>query len=183
MTIGITACWVEYDGTLMAFNKKFSDQLGIIKEGVEEGLIEVGNHGLTHCVLKDNLFRPRLFSSNRVYHREFWDWIPESEHKDHIQRSQDILQGLFKKDIVTFIPPGNVWTEATERFASDCGLKYLSSDKCDLPTGQKRNGIKFLGKDNLIDFHDREIVLYGSEWLDRKTKEPNNYCSVKNFFS
>ena len=95
MTVGITACWAITENELIPFDEKFPDQASILREGSEEGLIEIANHGLCHCVLTDNLFHPRLFSSNRKYHREFWSWLPDEYHKVHVETSQEILTRIF----------------------------------------------------------------------------------------
>jgi len=58
-------------------------------------VIEIANHGLTHCVVRKKLFRPRLFSSNRRCHREFWSWFGKESHFEHIKKFQEILQGFF----------------------------------------------------------------------------------------
>ena len=83
LTVGITASWVDKDGDLVPFPEKFPAQAHILKQGWKEGLLEIANHGLTHCVVGKHL--PRLFSSNRKYHREFWDWVPREIHFDHLE--------------------------------------------------------------------------------------------------
>src|SRR3989344_8749146 len=50
MTVGMTASWVERDQRQAPFPVKFPGQAAVIREGVQAGLIEVANHGLTHCV-------------------------------------------------------------------------------------------------------------------------------------
>ena len=183
LTVGVTACWAVSEHELIPFDKKFPDEAIILKEGAEEGIIEIANHGFCHCVLKDNLFHPHSFSSNRKYHREFWDWLPDSYHKEHIEKSQEILTGIFKRDIVTFIPPGSVWTEATEKFANNAGIKYLSSLEEKAPTGQTRHGIVYVGNKNMIDFHDREIALWGVTWLKKQLDDnPGLFCTVRDYF-
>jgi len=183
MTVGVTACWAQSHNDLIPFDRKFPDEYSLLKEGLQEGLIEIANHGLTHCVLKDNLFYPKMFSSNRKFHREFWDWLPESIHKNHIEKSQEILSGIFQTDIVTFIPPGNVWTELTEMYAKEYGIKYLSSLESKAPTGKKKNGLIYVGNANMIDFHDREISLFGIEWLKKQLEknQSSNFCTVKGY--
>src|SRR5439155_1184047 len=64
MTAAITAGWVGADGGVTPFPRKFPDAAGVIREGVRRGLVEVANHGYTHCVLRDRPFRPRLFGGN-----------------------------------------------------------------------------------------------------------------------
>ena len=59
MTVAITAGWVERDGRIVPFPRKFPDEAAAIRRGVSEGLLEVANHGYTHCVLAGMAFRPR----------------------------------------------------------------------------------------------------------------------------
>jgi peptidoglycan/xylan/chitin deacetylase (PgdA/CDA1 family) len=183
LTVGVTACWAVSQDELIPFDKKYPSEASILKEGSQEGIVEIANHGLCHCALNDNLFHPHMFTSNRVYHREFFDMLPDSYHKEHIDKSQEILMRIFKKDIITFIPPGNVWSDATERFAKEAGIKYLSSLEDKAPTGQRRNGITYVGNKNMIDFHDREISLWGTDWLDSKMEMASaKYCTVRDYF-
>lgn len=183
LTVGATASWVEPDGSLTPLPKKFPDEVAKLKEGAEEGLIEIAHHGLTHCILKDNLYKPRWFSENKAYHREFYDWLPEEVHKKHIFEAMDILTSYFKIDIVTFMPPGNVWCEMAEKYAFQAGLKFLSSNEAKAPTGRESNGLLYIGDKNVIAFHDKEIVESGVDWLERRileAKEKNEaFCFVK----
>lgn len=164
LTVGITASWVEKDGSQTPFFEKFPQEAAAIKEGLAAGIIEVANHGLTHCVVGKHL--PKAFSSNRTFHREFWDWIPAPVHQQHIQESQRLLTQYFGRTIETLIPPGNVWTGDTERYAYEAGIKYLSSREELCPTGKKRNGLLYIGEKHVIAFHDRDIVLNGISWLE-----------------
>lgn len=164
LTIGITASWVEDSGALTPFPKKFPEQAKLLKQAADEGLIEIANHGLTHCVLQDSQFKPRLFSSNRTAHREFWDWIPPETHRENIQRSQNILQDYFARPVTTLIPPGNVYQHCTVQFARESGIRTLS---CKTPT-RFENDIAFVGDEDLLPFHDREIALEEVDWLTNK---------------
>jgi hypothetical protein len=166
LTVGITANWVERNGDCVPFDKKFPSEASIIREGEKDGLLEIANHGFCHCVLENQAFLPRAFSSNRTFHREFWDWIPPDIQEEHIACSQEILHRIFTNDIVTFVPPGNVWTPTTERIAAKYGLKYLSSLEERSPTGKKSNDLIYVGGKVVLDFHDREIVRLGASWLE-----------------
>ena len=183
LTVGITASWAKSENELISFDKKFPNEYSIIKEGVEENILEIANHGLTHCVLIDNLFYPKLFSSNRDYHREFWDWLPDEYHRDHIVKSQDILTKIFKTEILTFIPPGGIWTNNTEEYAYNVGIRFISAKEDICPTGLESNGITYVGNKNMIDFHDRDLVLYGFDWLENQIKSMKNtlFCTVKSY--
>ena len=183
LTVGVTACWAYSENHLIPFYEKFPEEASILKEGLEEGLIEIANHGLCHCVLKDNLFHPRPFSSNRIYHREFWHWLPDSLHKEHMYRSQELITDFFKTDIVTFIPPGGVWTQITERYASEVGIRFISAKEEVCTTGKESNGILYIGNENMIDFHDRDIKLFGVDWLKNKMDGYSaKFCTVGKYF-
>lgn len=149
ITVAVTAAWVEKNGDLTPFPKKFPKQAAILKKALQSGLIEIANHGLTHCVVGQHL--PRLFTSNRKYHREFLDFLSEEEIKNHLEKSQKILEDYFKTRVTTFTPPGNMYTKFTWEYAQKIGLKYLS-----------------VKEKNTFAFHDKDIILNGIQWLEKK---------------
>ena len=167
LTVAITASWVEYDGRLTPFPTKYPKQARGIKDGLRSGFLEIANHGLTHCVTSKNLFRPRLFSSNRKYHREFWDWVPEKVHLDNLRSSQSILQDYFKTNIVTFVPPGNVFSDSTLRACIENGIRIINCNTRKRTLSQ----LKIVNNENVMAFHDREIVFEGVAWLRMKLDE------------
>lgn len=171
LTVGVTACWVESDGGLIPFPEKYPEQTRFMQDGVRRGLLEIANHGLTHCVVQDRAFRPRWFTSNRRYHREFWDWIAPEIQSEHLHRSQTILEQTFGVRPQVLVPPGNVFTETTLELARREGLKFLS---CHAPTGPA-GPLYCVGDEDLIAFHDREIALYGLSWLERRLRPGRSY--------
>lgn len=164
MTVAVTAGWVEADGSVTAYPEKFPEASRLLRQGVERGLIEVANHGYTHCLLGRGQFRPRWFSGNRAAHREFYDWLPEAVHRDHLRRSQEILQGLLGRAVETFVPPGNVLSRKTLSAAAEVGLRYLSC------LGALRwapaDGLTLIDDARVLAFHDRDVVLGGLQWLE-----------------
>ncbi len=176
MTVAVTAAWAERSDRVTPFPEQFPAAAAVLKEGVRRGLIEIANHGLTHCVLDRNVFRPHWFSSNRMYHREFWSWVPPAVQESHIRRSQEILQQYFEVPVVTFVPPGNVFTEKTLEIAERHGLRYVS---CDTPPGRV-DGMTILETRDVIAFHDRDVVLNGVEWLQSLIARDahTRFCSV-----
>ena len=174
LTVGITAAWVKRNGELTPFPEKFPDEASILKDGLHEGLLEIANHGLTHCVVGKHL--PRLFSSNRQYHREFWESIPREIHFDHLDQSQSILQDYFETRITTLIPPGNVFSNDTVEAAAKYGIERINYRKWE--TSSLKEKIKIINGEtisennlpleNVIRFHDKEIVLEGVVWLKDK---------------
>jgi peptidoglycan/xylan/chitin deacetylase (PgdA/CDA1 family) len=177
LTVAITAEWVEKDGQCAPFPQKFPKQAVVLKNACTEGIIEIANHGLTHCVAGKHL--PKLFSSNRRYHREFWDWLDEKTHYEHIEKAQNILQDYFQIKITTLIPPGNVFSDATVRAADKFGINLINCH-----TETKNVGpVRILGEENVFAFHDRELVINDTGWLSQKLTEfkKNNleYCFVR----
>jgi peptidoglycan/xylan/chitin deacetylase (PgdA/CDA1 family) len=170
MTVGVTASWAEDETRLIPFPKKFPEEAKVLKKGVQEGLIEIANHGLTHCVVEKNAFKPKWFSSNRKYHREFWEWVSADIQKEHLRRSQDILQTYFDCRVVTLIPPGNVFVQQTLDLAHEHGLQFLSC-MGEAPAGSK---LKFISNKHVVPFHDRDLVVHGIGWLSKKINEHQN---------
>jgi hypothetical protein len=161
MTVAVTAAWVEDDGTLTPFPQKYPGATRAIREGVAAGLLEVANHGLTHCLLTDRAFRVRPFSGNRTFHREFYDFLPPETHEANIVRAQAILSDAFETAIVTMVPPGNLVQKTTIEIARRHGLRYLS-----YRAATSRDGpLPVIGDDCGVVFHDRDIVHRGVAWL------------------
>jgi hypothetical protein len=165
MTVGVTAGWVETDGRIVPFPRKFPDAAVAIRRGVDRGLLEVANHGYTHCVLENGKFRPRLFSGNRLEHREFHDWLPADVHREHVARAQGILQDFFGSPILTFVPPGNVFTLDTLAAAAAAGIRYVSC----LGSGRwgAVEGLTFVSDLDVASIHDRDLVRDGVGFLER----------------
>ena len=165
MTVGITAGWVEDDATVTPFPRKFPAAAAIIRAAAARGVLEVANHGYTHCVLDNGMFRPRLFHGNRPFHREFYDWLPEAVHREHVTRAQGILQDYLGEAVVTFVPPGNVFTRVTLAVAAEAGLRFVS---CLEPTSWgPTEALTFVGNDDVVAIHDRDLVLGGPATLQR----------------
>ena len=163
LTVGVTAAWVNHAGEPVPFFQKFPAEAAVLKQGVDRGVLEIANHGLTHCVVGRH--RPQPFGSNRLAHREFWDWLPAETHRTHLRISQQYFKDYFGCNAVTFIPPGNVWTAETERFAYEAGLRYLSSTEAMAPTATMSNGLLYVGDAQVVLFHDWDIVRKGVEGL------------------
>jgi len=175
LTVAITATWVEQDGVFVPYYEKFPDQAVVLKKGLEQGLLEIANHGLTHCVVGKHL--PRWFSSNRKFHREFWDWLDEDIHFQHIELSQKILQDYFQVPVTTFVPPGNVYAQATVLAAERFGINLINC----LAENGIREGVRILSDEHVFAFHDRLLVLEGFNWLEKILAQQMDatYCFVR----
>lgn len=167
LTVAVTAAWVDGQGRLVPFPVRFPGAAAALKNAVARGLIEIANHGLTHCVVEGMAFKPRWFSSNRTSHREFWDWVPIEVHDEHLRRSQEILQSYFDVEVVTFVPPGDVFTEATLERAARHGLRYLSS-RVRPSAGAP---LVPIDSEDVVAFHDRDVVRHGAGWLTARLHE------------
>jgi peptidoglycan/xylan/chitin deacetylase (PgdA/CDA1 family) len=153
MTVAITAAWVERDGRLVPFPAKFPDAAAAVREGARAGRLEVANHGYTHCLLEGGRFRPRLFSGNRQFHREFFDWLPAETHREHLRRAQGVLEDFFESPVLTLVPPGNVFSPKTLAAAAEVGIRYVCC----------RDAARFGERDGLVFVDDRDVVLGGVE--------------------
>jgi peptidoglycan/xylan/chitin deacetylase (PgdA/CDA1 family) len=163
LTVAVTAGWVERDGRIVPFPTKFPDQARALRAGVERRIVEVANHGYTHCLADDGLFLPRLFSGNRPYHREFYEWLPEAVHREHLHAAQEILGGWFGAPIETFVPPGNVMSAKTVTAAASVGIRFISR-LGGAPAGDTA-GIVFVDDPRVLVFHDRDLVTGGIDYL------------------
>jgi peptidoglycan/xylan/chitin deacetylase (PgdA/CDA1 family) len=177
LTVGVTAAWVNWDGSLTPYPERFPAQAEVLRDGIQAGLIEIANHGLTHCILENHAFRPAWRHSNRKSHREFWTHVPVDSQEEHIRRSQTILQDAFGVDVVTFVPPGNVFTDDTLEIAARNGLRIVS---CDTPP-RSHSQLRIIGNRDVLAFHDREIVLEGLGWLEAQLEAYSGYqfCFVR----
>ncbi len=177
LTVAVTATWVESQERLIPFPQRFPAEAAAIKAGVEQGLLEVANHGLTHCVVDKNLFKPRLFSSNRNFHREFGPSANIDNQDKHLRESQQILEDWLGIEITTFVPPGNLFTEDTLSLAAKNGLRYVSANTPPRPDSRP----VVVGNQNVIAFHDRDIVLNGKDWLQTllESNKAKRFCFVR----
>lgn len=168
LTVGVTATWVEDDGSLVPFPEKFPGEAAALRDGVARGLIEIANHGLTHCVLDQQQFRRRpWFGTNQRFHREFWDWIPAETQLANLRRAQAILTDYFQVAITTLVPPGNVYSAATLAACREVGLRTVN---CQAPQLVDGDAPRVIGDDDVLAFHDRELVEEGPRWLERRLR-------------
>jgi hypothetical protein len=168
MTVAVTAGWVERDGRIVPFPAKFPDAAAMLREGVGAGRLEIANHGYTHCLLAGGAFRPRLFSGNRQFHREFYDWLPETIHRDHLRRAQGILQEFFGRRVLTLVPPGNLLSPKTVSAAIEADLRYLSCRNAQAWNGM--GGLTAVDDVRVTAIHDRDVVRSGVEWFHDLTR-------------
>jgi hypothetical protein len=162
--IAVTATWVERDGTLTPFPEKFPEEAAFLKTAFAQGDIIIANHGLTHCVVGKHL--PKFWGSNRRFHREFYPEFDQSLHRDHIVRSQQILEGFFERPITILVPPGNVWSKKTYHALRDTNITVVRCNRYMADSAEPMVGVSFI-PDAAGSFvcHDRELKLYGAPWL------------------
>ncbi len=169
LTVAITSSWVEKNSVLIPFDEKFPHQAKIIKKAVDEKYIEIASHGLTHCVVGKHL--PRLFLSNRKYHREFWDWLPYNLHYDNLKKSKISLEKWSLHKITSFVPSGNVYSLKTIKAATKLGFQKINCSKII----EHNYAIEVLDNKFVYPFHDRDIVINGIEWFENILKKYKNY--------
>lgn len=168
--ISVTACWVDKNSNFIPFPEKFPAQAGLLKKAFLNDKIIIANHGLTHCVVGKHL--PRFFGSNRKYHREFWGYLPQRVHNEHIIESQTILENFFGRQIEIFVPPGSIWSVKTYLALKQTNIKKVISKNYMMDSEQDMEGIKFIDdRQDFFNFHDRELKLYGENWLLKKINE------------
>jgi peptidoglycan/xylan/chitin deacetylase (PgdA/CDA1 family) len=163
MTVAVTAGWVERDGRVVPYPDKFPAAARALRECARRGLVEIAHHGYTHCVLEGRRYLPHSWKGNRIYHREFHGWVPAATHREHVRRAQDILQDFFGLPVVTFVPPGNVFTRTTLESAAEVGLRYLSCVNADQVT--ETAGMTAIPDQAVLALHDRDVVVRGRPWL------------------
>jgi len=179
LTVAITAMWAESESSLIPFPKRFPDEAIAIKEGLGQGLLEIANHGLTHCVVERNAFRPKWFSGNRKFHREFGPHVSLDIQERHIQESQKILEDWFETTVVTFVPPGNQFIDSTLDLIAKHGLRVVSCNT----TSRVISELTVVGNQDVFPFHDRDVVLGGMQWF-RNVLEENkdkHFCFIRDF--
>lgn len=162
--IAITATWVEKDGTLTPFPEKFPEEAAALKQAAKEGLVTIASHGLTHCVVGKHL--PQFAAPNRQFHREFWDWVPADVQREHILRSQEILETYFEMPIEILVPPGNVWCKSTYEALKGTNIKTVLCNRYMRDSTEPMEGITFIDdRQGYWNIHDRELKRYGKKWL------------------
>ena len=170
--IAVTASWVEADSSMTPFPEKFPEEASFLKEAFLNNDIVIANHGLTHCVVGKHM--PLFFGSNRAFHREFLPSLDESIHRAHILKSQEILEAFFEKPIEILVPPGNLWSEKTYRALKGTHVKKIMCSTYMADSDKPMDDIEFIPDgEGVLAFHDRELKLYGKEWLIDKMKEFN----------
>lgn len=160
LTLAMTACWVERDGSLTPYHEKYPEQAAVIHYWARRGIFEIAAHGLTHCV--PGRHRPSWipWRGNRQWHREFIDYVPFNVQVEHLRRARAILEDRFMVPVTTLVPPGNA---ISERLAMDAVEKHGYS----LVTCRAR-GRRFIVDDSTHTvLHDADLVRNGMEVLDR----------------
>lgn len=181
-TLAITATFVDRKGNLIPFFEKYPEQSKIIKAGVKKKIFHIANHGLTHCILENKKFLPKLFSSNRKYHREFYDWVPYQTKKKHIIRSKSLLEKYFNIKIDTFVPPGNVWCDETEDILIKAGINKIITDKKDIKE-IKNKKIRIINTSQMITIHTKDLVERDNKYFYNLLAENNFSIKSINHFS
>ena len=145
LTLAITACWVERDGTLVPYPEKFPRQADVILTWVRRGVVEVANHGLTHC--REGQHLPRWFHGNREAHREFGEDMSHEQIHARLLRAQNIFARWLGKAPAVLVPPGLMLSEKQSVFVEVGGLRVWTREH----------------EARCLTWHDRDFVL-GDGW-------------------
>lgn len=168
--VAITATWADEHNDLIAFPEKFPDEAAVLKVAFRSGKIIIANHSLAHCVVGKHM--PRFWGSNRSNWREFLPELPKEQHRANILRSQEILENFFEKPVTIFVPPGNVWSVKTYHALAGTNLKTVMCAKPPVDGPMPVGDIVFKQDGpGVFAFHDRELKLYGAEWLVERINE------------
>lgn len=150
-TLGITACWVERDSSLVEYPVKFPAQAASVDYWAKRGVFEVACHGLTHCVPGRHVRPWWRLRSNRAWHREYVDAVPIPTQREYLRRAKQILTDRFGP-VTTFVPPGNAIGPAMVDYALDeLGFRVVT---CRPPVGASPRITSDAGGRNL---HDRDL--------------------------
>ena len=187
LNVAITACWVNKNSELKRFDEKFPEQVEIIKYGINEGLIYLVNHGLTHCIPGKHI--PLRFSSVQKYHREFTKFLSLEKQFMHLKESQRIIKNIFGQEPLIFTPPGNMYNEDTLISMQKLGLKTI---QCERNTSHQpsdiiltKYGIKHISNKNIFVIHDRDIVKGKPNYFENimSNSHLKNANSLKNLIT
>lgn len=171
--VAVTACWVDERSRLTPFPQKFPEEALLLKKAFHEGKVIIANHSLAHCVVGKHL--PKFWGSNRSEWREFIPSLPSETHRSNIHRSQEILETFFEQPITIFVPPGNVWSVKTYHALAGTNLKTVMCARPPVDGPMPADGDIVFKQDNesVFAFHDKELKLYGVQWLEDKIKQNN----------
>ena len=157
--VAVTACWV-YEPlpgrySLIPYPERFPGPAHRLRNLAHEGVVEIANHGLAHW---DGVTdpRPRWLRSNRPAWREFrqhageWEVTMWNRCHRRLEESQTILGDWLGHRPAVFVPPG-----------------YDASGFADW-TDWAKYGISAVLGPAPDAYHDRDVVLGGVEWLERR---------------
>jgi uncharacterized protein DUF2334 len=167
--IAVTACWVDAASRLIPFPEKFPEAAAVLRAALSDGYITIANHGLTHCVVGRHL--PLFWSGNRRWHREFWPELPATLHREHICRSQEILEGYFGQPITTFVPPGNIWSRKTAAAFEGTHLQRVVANRPMADAIELTPTIDFVDdRDIFVVLHDRDLHSVTPAWIETRLR-------------
>jgi hypothetical protein len=161
--VAITASWVEAGGTLTPFPQKFPEEASLLKQAAEAGLITIANHGLSHSVIGYHL--PKFWQGNRQFHREFWPYLPQSTHDEHLSKSQEILENFFQRPVSIFVPPGNIWSHKTYQALRQTNIRQVMANRYMSDSQEAMEGIEFVADQDYLVIHDRDLKLKDLNYL------------------
>ena len=144
------------DGTI-CYDSSYSSELAVLNRLCDEGLLEVALHGFSHSL--------------RSVNGEFGG-VSYNEQEELLSKGQAALSSLFKKKIVSFIPPWNNYDSNTLEILDSLGFKVISS--C-LTAGQVLSNVN-------LEYYPTSVGTFNAFSSFRKALEKNTKCSGQMVF-
>jgi peptidoglycan/xylan/chitin deacetylase (PgdA/CDA1 family) len=175
-TLAITACWVERDGALVPYARKWPMAAEGVRSLVAAGLVEIACHGLTHCIPGRHVPSWAPWRGNRPMHREFIAALPFAAQVEHLRRAKALLEDTFGVAVSTLVPPGNAISERLALTALDMGFERVT---CRQPAGALWTWI--LDDTEQTVLHDRDLVTEPDALARVRHRAP--FCTVREWAS
>lgn len=155
--LGITPFFAKNEHEFIPFHENLPHIYEfIIKNLKKNNMLEIGTHGFSHAVTEGNRYKKYYLYNTKIYHREFWPWVPYEVQFKKIELGAAYMKRYFG-NIELFIPPGNVFTSTTCKILRNFSYKRISCLKPLWPINYHGLEHEKIPLQNAI--HDRDIVL------------------------
>ena len=168
----------------------YAAEYSMIKQGVDNGLITILSHGLTHLTTHTDLWlKAKDRYTNMEWYREFREMVTGKQRSaEYLSRrmktSRQLLKSAFGREPEVLVPSAHEQTAAIPAIAMHAGFTSCSSRalftqqesiinnrkiKAFYPNEIAAIHAYFLAEYPIIFcFHDYDIYRYGSDWLREK---------------
>jgi len=103
------------NGVFHNISKDF-EKVSFLKDYVDKGILEIGQHGWDH-----QMFKARMFGMSEFKGRSY-----DVQYK-RIREGKTLLESLFDAQVITFMPPWNNYDCNTVKACRDLGFKIFAS--------------------------------------------------------